>query len=81
TDCVNFAALFAVAAVIAHEFACGPTAVELYDIPGDALETALLLVSSITYGFALLGAQRGRRGALFGCLAVTFVLGAAVLSL
>ncbi|MBO7829767.1 cytochrome o ubiquinol oxidase subunit III, partial [Burkholderia pseudomallei] len=76
-----FAALFAVFAVMAHQFAGGPTAVDLFDIPGVALETALLLVSSITYGFAMIGAQRGRRGALFGWLAVTFVLGAAFLGL
>ncbi|WP_438308669.1 cytochrome o ubiquinol oxidase subunit III [Burkholderia pseudomallei] len=81
TDCVVFAALFAVFAVMAHQFAGGPTAVDLFDIPGVALETALLLVSSITYGFATIGAQRGRRGALFGWLAVTFVLGAAFLGL
>ncbi|CAJ4306061.1 cytochrome c oxidase subunit III [Burkholderia pseudomallei] len=81
TDCVIFAALFAVFAVMAHQFAGGPTAVDLFDIPGVALETALLLVSSITYGFAMIGAQRGRRGALFGWLAVTFVLGAAFLGL
>ncbi|ABC34191.1 cytochrome o ubiquinol oxidase subunit III [Burkholderia thailandensis] len=81
TDCVIFAALFAVFAVMAHQFAGGPTAVDLFDIPGVALETALLLVSSITYGFAMIGAQRGRRGALFGWLAVTFALGAAFLGL
>ncbi|AOJ06233.1 cytochrome o ubiquinol oxidase subunit III [Burkholderia mayonis] len=81
TDCVIFAALFAVFAVMAHQFAGGPTAVDLFDIPGVALETALLLVSSITYGFAMIGAQRGRRGALLGWLAVTFVLGAAFLGL
>ncbi|KVD89585.1 hypothetical protein WS62_15415 [Burkholderia sp. ABCPW 14] len=81
TDCVIFAALFAVFAVMAHQFAGGPTAVDLFDIPGVALETALLLVSSITYGFAMIGAQRGRRGALLGWLAVTFVLGAAFLAM
>ncbi|AOJ72966.1 MULTISPECIES: cytochrome o ubiquinol oxidase subunit III [Burkholderia] len=81
TDCVIFAALFAVFAVMAHQFAGGPTAVDLFDIPGVALETALLLTSSITYGFAMIGAQRGRRGALLGWLAVTFALGAAFLGL
>ncbi|AJX34099.1 cytochrome o ubiquinol oxidase subunit III [Burkholderia oklahomensis] len=81
TDCVIFAALFAVFAVMAHQFAGGPTAVDLFDIPGVAIETALLLVSSITYGFAMIGAQRGRRSALLGWLAVTFVLGAAFLGL
>jgi len=81
TDCVIFAALFAVFAVMAHQFAGGPAARDLFDISGVALETAALLLSSITYGFAMIGAHRQRRGALFGWLAVTFALGAAFLGM
>jgi cytochrome o ubiquinol oxidase subunit 3 len=80
TDCVIFASLFATFAVLGNQFAGGPTAKDLFDIPGVALETAALLLSSITYGFAMLGAQR-RRGAVFVWLAVTFVLGAAFLAM
>ena len=40
---------------------------------------AALLLSSITYGFAMLAAYKQRRGALLAWLAVTFVLGAAFL--
>ena len=76
TDCVIFAALFAVFAVMAHQFAGGPTARDLFDISGVVRETAALLLSSITYGFAMIGAHRQRRGAVFAWLAVTFVLGA-----
>ena len=81
TDCVIFAALFAVFAVMAHQFAGGPTARDLFDIRGVALETAALLLSSITFGFAMIGAHHQRRGAVFGWLAVTFVLGAAFLGM
>ncbi|MBE0632029.1 MAG: cytochrome o ubiquinol oxidase subunit III, partial [Burkholderia vietnamiensis] len=81
TDCVIFASLFATFAVLGNQFAGGPTAKDLFDIPGVALETAALLLSSITYGFAMLGAQRRRRGAVFVWLAVTFVLGAAFLAM
>ncbi|RQR33801.1 cytochrome o ubiquinol oxidase subunit III [Burkholderia sp. Bp9143] len=81
TDCVIFASLFATFAVLGNQFAGGPTAKDLFDIPGVALETAALLLSSITYGFAMLGAQRRRRGTVFLWLAVTFVLGAAFLAL
>jgi cytochrome o ubiquinol oxidase subunit 3 len=69
TDCVLFASLFAAFAVMAHQFA----------IPGVALETAVLLLSSITYGFAMLGAHKRKSGVVLGWLAITFVLGLAFL--
>jgi len=81
TDCVIFAALFATFAVLGNQYAGGPTAKDLFDIPGVAIETAALLLSSITYGFAMLAAYKQRRGALLGWLAVTFVLGAAFLAM
>ena len=62
TDCMLFASLFAVFAVMAHQFAGGPTGKDLFDIPGVALETAVLLLSSITYGFAMLGAHKRKSG-------------------
>ena len=49
TDCIIFAALFAVFAVMGHQFAGGPTGKDLFEIPGVALETSMLLLSSITY--------------------------------
>ncbi|AXK65865.1 cytochrome o ubiquinol oxidase subunit III [Burkholderia anthina] len=81
TDCVIFAALFATFAVLGNQYAGGPTAKDLFDIPGVALETAALLLSSITYGFAMLAAYKQRRGALLAWLAVTFLLGAAFLTM
>ena len=79
TDCVLFASLFAVFAVMAHQVAGGPTGKDLFDIPGVALETAVLLLSSITYGFAMLGAHKRKSGVVLGWLAITFVLGLAFL--
>jgi cytochrome o ubiquinol oxidase subunit 3 len=81
TDCVLFAALFATFGVLGHQFAGGPTGKDLFDIPGVAVETAVLLLSSITYGFAMLGAQQRKNGVVLGWLAVTFVLGASFLVL
>ncbi|MEM5461323.1 cytochrome o ubiquinol oxidase subunit III [Paraburkholderia phytofirmans] len=80
TDCMLFASLFAVFAVMAHQFAGGASGRDLFDIPGVALETGALLLSSTTYGFAVLGAQRQGRGAVIGWLLVTFVLGALFLA-
>ena len=79
TDCVLFASLFAAFAVMAHQFAGGPSGKDLFDIPGVALETAVLLLSSITYGFAMLGAHKRKSGVVLGWLAITFVLGLAFL--
>ncbi|WP_322011444.1 cytochrome o ubiquinol oxidase subunit III [Paraburkholderia sp. J12] len=76
TDCVLFASLFATFGVLGHQFAGGPTGRDLFDIPGVAIETAVLLLSSITYGFAMLGANQRKRGSTLGWLALTFVLGA-----
>jgi cytochrome o ubiquinol oxidase subunit 3 len=79
TDCVLFASLFAVYAVMANQFAGGPTGKDLFDIQGIAVETAVLLLSSITYGFAMLAAHKRKSGAVLAWLAITFVLGLAFL--
>ncbi|WP_144150381.1 cytochrome o ubiquinol oxidase subunit III [Paraburkholderia sp. BCC1885] len=79
TDCVLFASLFAAFAVMAHQFAGGPSGKDLFDIPGVAMETAVLLLSSITYGFAMLGAHKRKSGVVLSWLAITFVLGLAFL--
>ncbi|MGF6726582.1 cytochrome o ubiquinol oxidase subunit 3 [Paraburkholderia sp. GAS41] len=81
TDCIIFASLFAVFAVMSHQFAGGPTAKDMFEIPGVALETAALLLSSITYGFAMIGAHKGKKGMLLGWLLVTFLLGVSFLVL
>jgi len=75
TDCVIFGSLFAVFAVMRNQFAGGPTAKELFDIPGVGVETALLLLSSITYGFAMLAAHEGKIPLVRRWLGVTFLLG------
>jgi cytochrome o ubiquinol oxidase subunit III len=79
TDCILFGSLFAVFAVMHNQFAGGPTGKDLFDIPGVAMETAVLLISSITYGFAMIGAHKQRRGQVMFWLIVTFLCGATFL--
>lgn len=76
SDCLIFACLFATYAVLGRNYAGGPTGAELFDLPLVALNTALLLLSSITYGFAMLEMQRKRLRSTLIWLAITGVLGA-----
>jgi cytochrome o ubiquinol oxidase subunit 3 len=81
SDCLIFACLFATYAVLGRNYAGGPTGAELFDLPLVAMNTAFLLLSSITYGFAMLASQRKHlRGTLIW-LIVTALFGAAFLSL
>jgi cytochrome o ubiquinol oxidase subunit III len=81
SDIIMFSAFFAAYAVLVGETAGGPSGKDLFHLSSVGLETACLLLSSFTCGLASIGA-RARRGLWFyGAMAVTFVLGAAFLSL
>jgi len=81
TDCVLFGTLFCVFAVMRHQFAGGPTGKELFELKGVAYETAILLLSSITYGFGMISAHKGKSGGLLAWFAVTFLLGLSFIGL
>ncbi len=81
SDCLIFACLFATYAVLGRNYAGGPGGAELFDLPLVALNTAFLLLSSITYGFAMLESQKKRVVSTLIWLAVTGLFGAAFLSL
>lgn len=76
SDCLVFAALFAVYGVLGRSFAAGPSGADLFDLRLVALNTSLLLLSSITYGFAMLEMQRNKMRATLIWLVVTGLLGA-----
>jgi cytochrome o ubiquinol oxidase subunit 3 len=71
TDCVLFASLFAVYAVLHN----GNVARELFDLPYVLVETMLLLTSSFTCGLAMLAAQRRDKRQILVWFAVTALLG------
>lgn len=81
SDCLLFAGLFATYAVLGNSYAGGPTGAEIFELPLVAVNTGFLLISSITYGFAMLQMQLERvKGTLFW-LAITGLFGAAFIGL
>jgi len=81
SDCLIFAALFATYGVLGRSYAGGPTGAELFDLPLVALNTAFLLLSSITFGFAMLQKQQGKVGGTLAWLAITGLFGLCFLGL
>ena len=81
SDCLLFASLFAAYAVLGRNYAGGPTGAELFELPLIALNTGFLLVSSITFGMAMISAQAKNVGKTKLWLIVTGLLGVAFLSL
>ena len=75
-DAIIFALLFMTYGIMVGNTAGGPAGKALFSLNNAALETALLLVSSTTFGFASLCSRTGNRGAVLFWLLVTFVLGA-----
>jgi len=81
SDCLVFAVLFAMYGVVGGNYAAGPGPKELFDLPLVAVNTSMLLLSSITYGFAMLEMARQRKTATLGWLAITGLFGAAFIGL
>ncbi|MDA8445201.1 cytochrome o ubiquinol oxidase subunit III [Paracidovorax valerianellae] len=81
SDCLIFACLFAVYGVLGRSYAAGPSGADLFDLPLVALNTSMLLLSSITYGFAMLEMQKKKLNNTMVWLAITGLLGAAFIGL
>jgi cytochrome o ubiquinol oxidase subunit 3 len=81
SDCLIFACLFATYAVLGRNYAGGKSGAELFELPVVALNTAFLLISSITYGFAMLAAQKRNVKATQLWLVVTGIFGLCFLGL
>jgi cytochrome o ubiquinol oxidase subunit 3 len=77
SDALLFATLFATFGVLSSNFAGGPGPRELFDLGLVAVNTAILLLSALTCGLAMISLQAGRLGAVRLWLVVTGLLGAA----
>ncbi|PZU09901.1 MAG: cytochrome o ubiquinol oxidase subunit III [Sphingomonas sp.] len=81
SDCLIFAMLFAAFGVFGSSYAGGPKPSELFELPLVAVNTAMLLFSSITYGFAVIAMDENKKSATLGWLAITGVFGACFLGI
>ncbi|HTO31418.1 MAG TPA: cytochrome o ubiquinol oxidase subunit III [Pararhizobium sp.] len=81
SDCLIFAVLFATHGVLGRNYAAGPSPADLFDLNIVAVNTAMLLFSSITYGFAMLQMERNAKMETLFWLGVTGVFGAIFLGL
>ncbi|MFM2485893.1 cytochrome o ubiquinol oxidase subunit III [Celerinatantimonas yamalensis] len=81
TDCLLFASVFATYAVLYPNVNGGPSGKDLFDLKYVLAETFALLVSSITYGFAMVCAHKSNRAGVLLWLFVTFLLGATFIGL
>ena len=79
SDCLIFAALFATYGVLGRNYAGGPSGKDLFDLSLVAINTAFLLMSSITFGFAMLQKQKKNVNGTLLWLAITGLLGLAFL--
>jgi cytochrome o ubiquinol oxidase subunit III len=81
SDLMIFACLFAAYGVLGRNYAAGPSGADLFDLRLIAVNTAILLVSSITYGFAMIAMQNRRKRGVIGWLIATGLLGLAFLAI
>lgn len=81
TDCILFASLFAVFAVLRNSTAEGPSGKELFELPFVLTETLILLTSSFTCGLGVLAARAGLTKQVLVWFGTTFLLGLAFLGL
>ena len=81
SDCLIFAVLFAVYAVLGRNYAAGPSPATLFELPVVAVNTSMLLLSSITFGFAMLAMERQDKRTTLIWMAVTGLFGAVFVGL
>jgi cytochrome o ubiquinol oxidase subunit 3 len=67
--------------VLGRNYAAGPSPADLFDLPLVALNTSMLLLSSITYGFAMLQMERNAKMETLFWLGVTGLFGLAFLGI
>ena len=81
SDCILFASIFAVYAVLYKNTFGGIGPSDVASLPFVFVETMLLLTSSFTYGIAMLVRRRGLQNQMLLWMGITFVLGACFIAM
>lgn len=81
SDCLIFAILFACYGVYGRSYAAGPSGADLFELELIAVNTGLLLLSSITYGFAMIAMQARRKRQVLAWLGITGLFGLGFLAI
>ena len=81
SDCLIFAMLFATFGVLGGNYAAGPAPKDVFELPLIVVNTSCLLISSITFGFAMLASQARNVRLTQLWLVVTAVFGVAFLAI
>jgi cytochrome o ubiquinol oxidase subunit 3 len=76
SDALIFATLFATYGVMSTSYAGGPAPREIFSLGLVAVNTAMLLISSITCGMGMIAMEEGKAKATQAWFAVTFLFGA-----
>ena len=75
TDCILFSCLFAAYGVLYKNVYSNLGIGDITSLPYVLLETLALLISSFTYGMAIISLNQNQAGRVLNWLAITFVLG------
>lgn len=81
SDALIFATLFATYGVLSTSYAGGPAPAQIFDLSLVALNTAMLLISSITCGMAMIAMEQGNVRGTQLWLAITGLFGAAFIGI
>ena len=81
SDALIFATLFATFGVLRQNYAGGPAPKDIFDLSLVALNTAFLLISSITFGFSMLAMDQKKVRATQAWLVVTALFGASFVAI
>ncbi|OWK30902.1 cytochrome o ubiquinol oxidase subunit III [Sphingomonas mucosissima] len=81
SDALIFATLFATYGVLSTSYAGGPAPSQIFDLSLVALNTAMLLISSITCGMAMIAMEQGNVRGTQLWLAITGLFGAAFIGI
>ncbi|MDF1655306.1 MAG: cytochrome o ubiquinol oxidase subunit III [Coxiellaceae bacterium] len=81
TDCILFGSLFAAFAVLHSNTFGGPTLKQLVSLPYVFGESMFLLLSNLTYGFALLRLYNNKKQKMVFWLVLSIILGAGFLGM